>query len=265
MIIAEIGWNHMGDISLAKNMILEAKNSGCEYAKFQVWSVKNLKDGSWDGDGRREIYESAELTQNDLITLKNYCEEIDIKFLVSIFSIKDTDKIKPLNLKSIKIPSTEATNKSLIKWAFSQNFERVFISTGCCNREDLNFLRENIIPEITTVMHCVSAYPCPVENVNLPRINSLKKYFIDVGYSGHFDGINDAIAALTLGASYIEKHFTTDKSLPGRDNKFALSPSEMKTLCEFEKNLISMKTNCGLDYQSIEQDMHDNYIGRWDA
>ena len=73
------------------------------------------------------------------------------------------------------------------------------------------------------------------------------------------------IAALTLGATYIEKHFTTDKSLPGRDNKFALSPSEMKTLCRFEKDLISMKIDCGTAYQAIEQDMHDNYIGRWDA
>ena len=115
--------------------------------------------------------------------------------------------------------------------------------------EDLNFLKDNIKPEITTIMHCVSAYPCPVENVNLPRIALLKNSFPNVGYSGHFNGINDAIAALTLGATYIEKHFTTDKSLPGRDNKFALSPNEMKTLCEFEKDLTSMRINCGMEYQ----------------
>ena len=127
-IIAEIGLNHNGNISLAKKMILEAKNAGCEYAKFQVWSVKNLRDGSWNSDGRREIYQSAELTENNLISLKDYCKEIGIKFLVSIFSIKDTDKIKSLNLKSIKIPSTEATNKDLIKWAYEQNFEKVFLS-----------------------------------------------------------------------------------------------------------------------------------------
>ena len=265
MIIAEIGWNHMGNIERAKKMIIAAKESGCEYAKFQVWSVKNLKNGSWDNDGRREIYESAELSSEDLSFLKKFCDEVDIKFLVSIFSTKDANKISELNLKSIKIPSTEATNKNLLEWAYSQNFEQIFISTGCCNEDDIKFLENKIDPKISVIMHCVSAYPCPAENINLPRLEFLKSKFPSVGYSGHFKGINDAIAAISFGAKVIEKHFTTDKSLPGRDNKFALSPEEMKIVCDFEKDLKLMKKDCGVNYQKIEEDMHSNYIGRWDA
>ena len=265
MIIAEIGWNHMGDIDRAKKMVISAKESGCQYAKFQVWSVKNLKRGAWDEDGRRQIYESAELSSTDLLNIKNLCDEIGIKFLVSIFSIKDVDKISKLNLNSIKIPSTEATNEDLINWVFKENFQEIFISTGCCNEKDIDYLEKKIDSRRTTIMHCVSAYPCPAENINLPRLNYLKKRFGKVGYSGHFKGINDAIAAIALGADIIEKHFTIDKTLPGRDNKFALTPEEMRIVCEFAKDIKLMKKDCGTNYQSIEEDMHANYIGRWDA
>lgn len=265
MIIAEIGWNHMGDIDRAKKMIYAAKESGCEFAKFQVWSVKNLRNGSWDIDGRRQIYESAELSSKDLLLLKDFCNEIGIKFLVSIFSIKDTKKIKDLDLNYIKIPSTEATNEELIKWSFKQKFKKIFISTGCCSKKDIHYLESIIDPKITIIMHCVSAYPCPAENINLPRMKFLNSIFPNVGYSGHFQGINDAIAAIALGAVAIEKHFTIDKSLPGRDNKFALSPEEIKLVCQFEKDINLMNKDCGINFQPIEGDMQKNYIGRWDA
>lgn len=265
MIIAEIGWNHMGNIDRAKKMIISAKESGCEFAKFQVWSVKNLKNGDWDNDGRRQIYESAELSSEELSLLKDFCDEVGIKFLISIFSIKDVEKIESLNLKCIKIPSTEATNKELIEWAFNEKFEKIFISTGCCNKKDLDYLEKVIDKKRTIIMHCVSAYPCPAENINLPRMNYLKTKFPNVGYSGHFQGTSDAFAAIAIGAKAIEKHFTFDKSLPGRDNKFALSPEEIKAVCEFERDFQLMNKDCGIDFQSIEGDMKKNYVGRWDA
>ena len=88
-LIAEIGWNHMGDMKLAKEMISAAKESGCDFAKFQTWSVRRLKRGVWDTDGRREIYEKAELTHDQHFILKELCEENSIQFLTSVFNIND--------------------------------------------------------------------------------------------------------------------------------------------------------------------------------
>lgn len=109
-IIAEIGWNHMGDMNLAKKMINLASESGCKFAKFQTWSVDRLKKGSWDFDGRRQIYENAELTIEQHILLKNYCKSKGIAFLSSAFSLKDAELLKEIGCKEIKIPSFECTN-----------------------------------------------------------------------------------------------------------------------------------------------------------
>ena len=100
---------------------------------------------------------------------------------------------------------------------------------------------QNILdPNTTVAMHCVSSYPCPANIVNLNRLEFLKSIFKNVGYSGHFDGIDDGVAACALGAEFIEKHFTIDKSLPGRDNKFALDEAQMTQLCNTASNISSM-------------------------
>ena len=112
-------------------------------------------------------------------------------------------------------------------------------------------------------MHCVSSYPCSPDNVNMPKLQKLKEHFKHVGYSGHFAGIDDALMALSQGAEVIEKHFTTNKDLPGRDNKFALSPNELKRLCDFRDNLLKMQKDRGLDFQKCEEDVVLNYRGRW--
>ena len=104
-IIAEIGWNHMGNISLAEKMIKAASKSGADYAKFQTWRVKNLKPGPWDKDGRREIYKKAELSKEDYLKLNKICKKYKINFLTSLFNHLDFELIKKLNLKKIKIPS----------------------------------------------------------------------------------------------------------------------------------------------------------------
>ena len=111
LIIAEIGWNHMGDMALAEKMIVKAKESGCKIAKFQTWNVSRLKDGEWDNDGRREIYNNAELSIEDHYFLKETCLKNSIQFLSSAFSIKDAELLKKINCKSVKIPSFEVSNK----------------------------------------------------------------------------------------------------------------------------------------------------------
>ena len=104
-IIAEIGWNHMGDMNIAQKMIEAAAQNGADYAKFQTWSVDRLKAGEWDQDGRRQIYEKAELNREDHITLMEMCSANQIEFLSSVFSIKDAELLRSLGVREVKIPS----------------------------------------------------------------------------------------------------------------------------------------------------------------
>tara|TARA_Y100000590_G_C15640388_1_gene984737 strand:+ start:126 stop:938 length:813 start_codon:yes stop_codon:yes gene_type:complete len=261
-LIAEIGWNHMGKMSLAKKMIYEAKKNGANFCKFQTWSEKNLKSGPWDIDGRRNIYKKAELSLEKHLFLKKYCKKIGIKFLSSVFSLKDLEILKKIGTKEVKIPSHEIYNIKLIKEA-SKNFNTVFVSTGASKWREILKIKNKIKKKNLILMHCVSAYPCRIEKINLPRLNKLKNLSFDVGYSGHYQGIDDAIAAICNGAKFVEKHFTIDNKLPGRDNKFAILPKDLKILSNFRNNYEKMLINRGLDLQSCEMDIYRNYRGRW--
>ena len=128
-LIAEIGWNHMGDMELAKEMIWNAQDSGADIAKFQTWSVDRLKPGVWDTDGRREIYEKAELDLDKHFELKEYCDKVGIGFMSSVFSIKDAELLANVVTDYVKIPSFESRNEDLIHYCWD-NFDNILISTG---------------------------------------------------------------------------------------------------------------------------------------
>tara|TARA_S200000501_G_scaffold100590_1_gene94116 strand:- start:3971 stop:4780 length:810 start_codon:yes stop_codon:yes gene_type:complete len=266
IIIAEIGWNHMGDMSLAKKMIIKAKESGCKIAKFQTWNVSRLKNGEWDNDGRREIYNSAELSKEDHYLLKETCLKNSIQFLSSAFSIKDAELLKEIDCKSVKIPSFEVSNLDLLEFC-KNNFEKLYISTGTASEKEIVELEKtfrNWLGDLV-VMHCVSAYPCTSENINLPRINHLRKYFKNVGFSDHTQGIKTTISSLNMHPIAIEKHFTIDKNLPGRDNKFAILPNEMKYLTEYIIEMNNSMIDHGLEYQPIEVQSREFYRGRFNG
>ena len=261
-IIAEIGWNHMGDMSLAKKMIESAAKNGADYCKFQTWSVKNLKKGKWDEDGRREIYESAQLSQDQHYELFEYCKKFNTNFLTTIFNLSDLDFLSNLNKKIIKIGSPEVYNLDLITSCL-EKFEVVLLSTGASMWSEVERLKKVKNVEKLVLLHCVSSYPCKPENINFPKMEELKKITKNVGYSGHFEGINDALIALVFGAKYIEKHFTIDNSLPGRDNKFSITPSELLMLKNFRNNLNEMMIDNGLDLQNCEEEIYKTIRGRW--
>lgn len=261
-LIAEIGWNHMGSINLAERMIKAAKNSGADYAKFQTWSVKNLKAGPWDKDGRREIYEKAELTKSDYTKLLKICKNYKINFLTSIFNHKDYELINHLKSNTIKIPSPENRNKELLKFV-SKKYKNIFLSTGAAKiseiKQSLNYLSKNNV----TVMHCVSAYPCNDEIVNLDRINSLKKISKNLGLSDHTHDILSCLFSLSQGITLIEKHFTIDNNLPGRDNKFAVLPHKF---LELKKNIDRYKLMTKKNTKTFiiqEKEIRKVYTGRW--
>ena len=261
-IIAEIGWNHMGDMDLASNMIISAAENGADICKFQTWSESKLKAGPWDHDGRREIYKKAELSNDDHYLLKKVCEKNNVEFMTSIFDIGDLDFLSSLEMDIIKIPSHEVYNLELIQ-AVVEKFKTTIISTGAAKWDEVVKITENVTPDNIVLLHCVSTYPCPIENINFPRMEKLKEYSKTVGYSGHYSGIDDAIIAICKGASFVEKHFTINQELPGRDNKFAIMPAQMKTLCDFRNDYEKMNIDLGLDLQELEMDTFQNYRSRW--
>ena len=285
-LIAEIGWNHMGDMKLAKEMISAAKESGADFAKFQTWSVDRLKSGVWDTDGRREIYEKAELSLDQHIELKEYCDKLGIEFMSSVFSIDDIKLYEKVGSKSIKIPSFESKNMEMLKYLSTPingeyKFDHVFVSVGTRTLMEIRKTIDVISEMHTdwgeyfdgadrfTILHCVSSYPCKPSMANLPKIKKLHE-LIDftygkVGYSDHCEGVEVAKMALDYDVSVIEKHFTIDHDLPGRDNKFAILPDEMKNLSNYIEMRDEARTSLGDDYIKEETDSRENYTGRFDG
>ncbi len=260
-IIAEIGWNHMGDLSLAEHMVMSAINCGADFIKFQTWSVENLKPGSWDNDGRREIYEKAELKPRDYEWLLDCVTTNGVKFLTSVFNPADFARLPSKYRDFIKIPSSEVANIELLEKA-QDLFDHVIISTGASLFDEVVVAHE-VCRGKCTLMHCVSSYPCPPESANLRRIDLLKQICHSVGYSDHTSGISAPAYAMSNDCAFIEKHFTTDNNLPGRDNKFAADPECLKSICEMRDELDQMTKTHSTDFQECEQDVRDSYRGRW--
>ena len=267
ILVAEIGWNFLGNIDLAKKMIASAKKSGADAVKFQIWNPKFLKKGKWDNDGRRKIYEKAQLTKKKYLELKKFSRKNSIRCFSSVFNIDGLKLVKSSKDTWIKIPSHEAYNFDLIKDALN-NFKKVIISAGCLKKKELTKLIHLVNSKKkyrmkTTLLHCVSSYPLLAENCNFFKFDYLKSKFHNVGYSGHFDGIEDAIYALFNGATLIEKHFTTNKRLPGRDNKFALNCDDFTKLNDYRIKYEKFVISRGVDLQKCEKDIFKNYRGRW--
>ncbi len=263
-IIAEIGWNFLGDMELAERMVVDAKKSGATVAKFQYWSEKKLRPGPWDDDGRREIYQNAQLNSEKIKQLIKMCEVNDINFLISCFNAEDAEFLRSIGVRKIKIPSHEIANINLHKFS-SKNFSKSYISLGAGSFDELKNAASiyNLEGCKWVGMHCVSSYPCPIKKINLPKLNVLKKFTSSLGLSDHTSEVFTPALSLAYGVEVIEKHFTSDNNLPGRDNKFALNPlkfREMVNLIEFAQ---SANLNWGNDASSLEIDTIQNYRGRW--
>ena len=263
-VIAEIGWNHCGDIDLAKKFVESASKNGATYAKFQTWSTSRLKNGAWDHDGRKEIYEKAELSIEDHQTLIKCCEENNISFLSSVFSIPDAQLLIELGCEIVKIPSFESRNHELISFC-DNNFKTIIMSTGTSTFDEISESINKIHNADLYLMHCVSVYPQDYSEANLPKMKKLMNICEKVGLSDHIEGVESSKVAVGEGAIIIEKHFTIDKNLPGRDNKFAILPEQLKDLTDFIKNRELMFNNLGLGYNEKENDSRINYTGRFNG
>ena len=264
-IIAEIGWTHMGDLSLAEEMIEKASSSGSNIVKFQYWDPKYLKPGDWDTDGRREIYNKAVLTEEKIKSLMQISKKYNQEFLISVFGTKGAAFMNDLGIKSIKIPSHETTNLKLLSYCVN-NFDYIYFSAGASSSDEILTALEilNNGKAGFCLMHCVSSYPCGDDRINLPRLKWLQELCPVIGLSDHTSSTVIPAISLGLGVTVIEKHFTSDHELPGRDNKFALEPKEFQEMCENIVVASNSMIDHGLEYQDIESDTVENYRGRWE-
>ena len=265
-IIAEIGWNHMGDMNLAEDMIIAAGRAGASTVKFQYWDPNILKNGPWDTDGRREIYHKAFLDLTKVEHLISIAEANKLEFLISVFGTQGATLMHKIGQKIIKIPSHEIANKKLIEFS-AQHFGYVYLSAGAATEKEvidaLEILEKGSCE--FNLMHCVSAYPCIEERINLQRINWLRSLHSNVGLSDHTQSTIIPALSVSYGVEVIEKHFTIDNSLPGRDNEFALEEDQFLTMVSNIKQAMDANIDHGISFQDIESDTVNNYRGRWEA
>ncbi|OCC14165.1 N-acetylneuraminate synthase [Dissulfuribacter thermophilus] len=249
-IIAEAGVNHNGSVEIAHKMIDEAKSAGADCIKFQVFNTEALvsRDAPTaqyqkEKTGETEQYsmlKALELKKEEILCLKKHCENIGIEFLATPFDLESVEFLSPL-VSRFKIGSGDITNFPLLELVAKKG-KPVILSTGMASLgeiEDAFWLLAQHLPlDYITLLHCVSIYPTPPELVNLNVIHTLKTLFkTSIGFSDHSIGINMAIAAVAIGATVIEKHFTLDKKLKGPDHNASVDPVELKMLIKAVKEV----------------------------
>ncbi len=254
IIIAEAGVNHNGELDTAKKLVKEAALAGANYIKFQTfktnkivsqmakqadYQLKNLKEKN---DSQFEMLKKLEMPETWYKPLLNECQKWNIKFLSTAFDHESIDFLHQLNMDFFKIPSGEITNKPYLEYIASKNLP-VVLSTGMADLSEIqsaiNVLsKKGLRKDDIIVLHCNTEYPTPMEHVNLKAMNSIgDELGVVVGYSDHTLGIEVPIAAVSLGATVIEKHFTLNKNMPGPDHKASLEPSELKAMVLAIRNI----------------------------
>lgn len=248
IIIAEAGVNHNGDYELAKQLVVAAKESGADYVKFQtarpelVISRYAPKAEYQMGTTKKEesqldMCRAIHLPLTDYKPLKDYCDEVGISFLSTPFDLESIDVLEELNMDYYKIPSGEITNLPYLR-KIARMGRPVILSTGMCGLADIeNALdvieKGGLARDKISILHCNTEYPTPFEDVNLRAMLTMRDCFgVNVGYSDHTQGIEIPLAAVALGATVIEKHFTLDRNLPGPDHKASLEPHELKLMVD---------------------------------
>lgn len=253
LIIAEAGVNHNGDIELAKQLIDVAAEAGADLVKFQTFNANRLvtrtakkadyQAQTTDGaESQHEMLRHLELTVGMHHELIAHCTKRSIGFFSTGFDIESVDLLVNLGQDHFKIPSGEITNLPYLRH-IGQLIKKVILSTGMATFGEIeaaiDALEHAGTPRANlTVLHCTTEYPAPMNEVNLLAMQSIHTAFgVAVGYSDHTPGIEVAIAAVAIGASMIEKHFTMDRNLPGPDHRASLEPDELKAMVAAIRNI----------------------------
>ncbi|CAD6516643.1 Sialic acid synthase [metagenome] len=240
-IIAEIGVNHNGSLSLAKELIDASVIAGANAVKFQKRNLTSLyrKDALDNPNSESQGFEillselkEIELSKNDYFEIVNYCKEKKITFMCTPWDTVSVDFLEELNTPAYKIASGDMTNFPLINH-ISKTKKPMIISTGMSTLEEVekmvNFVKLRNVPFV--ILHTNSTYPSPIESLNLNLIPFyVQKFDVPVGFSGHETGIIGSLTAAVLGSVIIERHITLDKSMKGLDHSSSLEPDDFAKL-----------------------------------
>ena len=252
-IIAEAGVNHNGSISIAKRLIDIAAKAGADAVKFQTFKTENLvtkkakkanyqKKNSNKDQSQFHMLKKLELTPLMHKKLLSYCEKKSILFLSSPFDLSSIDFLNNLKLKIFKIPSGEITNLPYLKKIGRLN-KKIILSTGMSNMNEIKNALNILVKSGTkkkniTVLHANTEYPTPIRDVNLRSMLSIGKILnVNFGYSDHTLGFEVSVAAVALGASCIEKHFTLNSNMRGPDHRASLEPKELTKMINAIRNI----------------------------
>jgi N-acetylneuraminate synthase len=245
-IIAEAGVNHNGSLDLALRLINAAKASGADAVKFQTFRADQLATRSAQKapyqerttagtESQFKMLQRLELDEAAHRRLIDHCREVGIQFLSSPFDTESADLLATLDVPLFKVPSGEITNLPFLEH-LARKGRPLILSTGMSTLgevEEAVRVLEAAGATKLTLLHCVTEYPAPFNQVNLRAMQTLRSAFgLPVGYSDHTPGIEIAVAAVALGAEVIEKHFTLDRSLPGPDHSASLEPQELRQMVE---------------------------------
>jgi N,N'-diacetyllegionaminate synthase len=234
-------------------MVDVAARSGANYVKFQTFNSEKLttpnskianyqKSSANTDDSQLTLLRKLEITKSDHLELIKKCDNSGINFLSTAFDVESADMLRELGQEIFKIPSGEITNLPYLRHIGSFKKE-IILSTGASTLREVEEALNQIVKSGTniekiTVMHCTSAYPAMMDEVNLSAMQNIAKEFgVKIGYSDHTMGIEVAIAAAALGASVIEKHFTLDKNMDGPDHKASLEPDELMEMIKGIRNI----------------------------
>jgi N-acetylneuraminate synthase len=253
-LIGEIGINHNGSLKLAKKIIDQAVQSGFDAVKFQKREPnisvpdnkkEEVKNTPWGNITYLEYKKKIEFDKHDYNEINNYCKKKKIIWFASVWDLPSLEFISKYKPMFHKIPSSMLTNYDLLN-EVAKKKNTTFISTGMSSMSDVkqavSIFKKHRCPFI--LMHSVSKYPCPIEDLNLKMIQSLKKVFkCEVGYSGHEASVSPSVYAACLGSNYIERHITIDRAMWGTDQAASLGPDGMKLLRSNLDNFTASKGN----------------------
>jgi N,N'-diacetyllegionaminate synthase len=253
LVVAEAGVNHNGDLQLARRLVEKAAEAGADLVKFQTFAADRLvtrdatkadyqQRATDASESQHAMIRKLELSVDAHRMLIDHCRQHQIGFFSSGFDEPSIDLLAALGFDCFKIPSGEITNLPYLRHV-GRLGQSVILSTGMSQLEEVGAALQALEAVGTprskvTVLHCNTEYPTPMEDVNLRAMQTIRDTFgVAVGYSDHTLGIEVAVAAVALGATVIEKHFTLDRSLPGPDHRASLEPDEFKAMVQAIRNI----------------------------
>jgi len=253
LIIAEAGVNHNGSIGLAKKLIDVAKDAGADYVKFQTFKAETLvtqtaykaeyqKNNTDRNESQLDMIKKLELDREAHEKIIEYCKNKNIQFLSTAFDNDSIDLLAEFDIPLFKIPSGEITNLPYLRH-IGRMSKPIIMSTGMATLKEVGnamdvLLEAGVKKDDITILHCNTEYPTPMKDVNLRAMLTIRdELVVKVGYSDHTFGIEIPIAAVALGATVIEKHFTLARTQPGPDHAASLEPDELKAMVSAIRNI----------------------------